>query len=123
MARGLILFAHGSRDPAWGESLHALAREIEAVAPGLRVRCAFLERLAPDLPTVLAERVCGQRGQFVRVQRDLPVLLEEARRVHPGVELRLLPVLSELPGMLAFLARTVVTLAEASVPVAASVAS
>jgi sirohydrochlorin cobaltochelatase len=132
MARGLILFAHGSRDPAWGESLHALAREIEAVEPGLRVRCAFLERLAPDLPTVLAELAPGLDRLDVcpvfwaangHVQRDLPVLLEEARRVHPGVELRLLPVLSELPGMLAFLARTVVTLAEASVPVAASVAS
>jgi hypothetical protein len=35
------------------------------------------------------------------------------------VELRLLPVLSELPGMLAFLARTVVALADAPAPASA----
>ena len=125
MSRGLILFAHGSRDPAWGESLHALAREIEAADPGLQVRCAFLERLAPDLPTVLAELVPGLTRLDVcpvfwaangHVQRDLPALLEDARRAHPGVELRLLPVLSELPGMLAFLAQTVVGLTGGSVP-------
>ena len=120
MARGLILFAHGSRDPAWGESLHALAREIQAVEPDLQVRCAFLERLAPDLPTVLAELAPGASRLDVcpvfwaangHVQRDLPALLDEARAAHPGLELRLLPVLSALPGMLAFLARTVVGLA------------
>jgi sirohydrochlorin cobaltochelatase len=125
MSRGLILFAHGSRDPAWGESLHALAREIEAADPGLQVRCAFLERLAPDLPTVLAELAPGLTRLDVcpvfwaangHVQRDLPALLEDARRAHPGVELRLLPVLSELPGMLAFLARTVVGLTQVSPP-------
>jgi sirohydrochlorin cobaltochelatase len=125
MSRGLILFAHGSRDPAWGESLHALAREIEAADPGLQVRCAFLERLAPDLPTVLGELAPGLTRLDVcpvfwaangHVQRDLPALLEDARRAHPGVELRLLPVLSDLPGMLAFLARTVVELTQVSPP-------
>ena len=125
MSRGLILFAHGSRDPAWGESLHALAREIEAADPGLQVRCAFLERLAPDLPTVLAQLApCLTRLDVCpvfwaangHVQRDLPALLEDARRAHPGVELRLLPVLSELPGMRTFLAQTVVGLTGGSVP-------
>ena len=122
MSRGLILFAHGWRDPAWGDSLHALAREIEASEPGLQVRCAFLERLAPDLPTALAELaprltrldVCpvfwAANGH---VQRDLPALLDDARRTHPGVEMHLLPVLSELPGMLEFLARVILSLGHA----------
>ena len=38
---------------------------------------------------------------------DVPPLLAELRRRHPGLQLRLLPVLSELPGMLDFIARAV----------------
>ena len=117
--RGVILFAHGSRDPLWRLPMDAVARRVAEAEPGTPVRCAFLERLAPDLPTVLGELAPGLTRLDVcpvfwaangHVQRDLPALLEDARRAHPGVELRLLPVLSELPGMLAFLARTVVGL-------------
>jgi hypothetical protein len=50
------------------------------------------------------------------VQRDLPALLARAREAHPGLGLRLLPVLSELPGMLDFLALTVGTLASTPDP-------
>jgi sirohydrochlorin cobaltochelatase len=118
--RGLILFAHGSSDPAWGRTLYALAERIAARQPALQVRCAFLERQAPEWPAVLAELapqvdrldVCpvfwAANGH---VQRDLPALLTRARETHPGVDLRLLPVLSDMPGMLDFLALTVTTLA------------
>jgi len=123
--RGLILFAHGSSDPAWGRTLHALAERLAALEPALQVRCAFLERQAPALPAVLAELapqvdhvdVCpvfwAANGH---VQRDLPALLEQARQAHPGLALRLLPVLSELPGVLDFLAATVGALASATDP-------
>jgi sirohydrochlorin cobaltochelatase len=123
--RGLILFAHGSSDPAWGRTLQALAERIAAWEPALQVRCAFLERQAPGLSDVLAELaplvdrldVCpvfwAANGH---VQRDLPALLARAREAHPGLSLRLLPVLSELPGMLDFLALTVGTLASTPDP-------
>jgi hypothetical protein len=38
---------------------------------------------------------------------DVPPLLASVERRHPGVEVRLLPVLSELPGMLDFIADAV----------------
>lgn len=117
--RGLILFAHGSSDPAWGRTLYALAERIAVREPALQVRCAFLERQAPGWAEVLAELaprvdrldVCpvfwAANGH---VQRDLPALLAQARETHPGVDLRLMPVLSDLPGMLDFLALTVASL-------------
>lgn len=117
--RGLILFAHGSSDPAWGRTLYALAERIDVREPALQVRCAFLERQAPGWAEVLAELaprvdrldVCpvfwAANGH---VQRDLPALLAHARETHPWVDLRLMPVLSDLPGMLDFLALTVASL-------------
>lgn len=117
MSRGLILFAHGSRDPAWASTLQALAGEISAIAPNVLVRCAFLELLQPDLPSVvddLANRVSEVDICPIfwsgggHVQRDLPRLLAQAQARHPLLALRLRPVLSELPGLLPWLARTLV---------------
>lgn len=115
MARGLILFAHGSRDPAWGQTLHALAGELAAVDPGLTVRCAFLELQPPDLSSVVAELAPQVQRLWVcpvfwaangHVRRDLPALLDQVRLAHPQLQLELLPALSDLPGMLPFLAGT-----------------
>jgi sirohydrochlorin cobaltochelatase len=47
------------------------------------------------------------------VRRDLPALLDEVRRAHPRLQLELLPALSDLPGMLPFLARTLVRMVRA----------
>jgi sirohydrochlorin cobaltochelatase len=122
MPRGLILFAHGSRDPAWGASLHALARELGAQDATLEVRCAFLELQAPDLGSAVAELAPQVQRLWVcpvfwaangHVRRDLPALLDEVRRAHPRLQLELLPALSDLPGMLPFLAGTLVTMVRA----------
>lgn len=120
MSSGLILFAHGSRDPAWGTTLQALAEAVRARDAALLVRVAFLEWQPPALPEVIAELAGQVRDLTVcpvfwaangHVQRDLPGLLEAARRAHPHLEVQLLPVLSELPGMLGFLADALTTLA------------
>jgi len=124
MSRGLILFAHGSRDPAWGASLHALARELGAQDPTLAVRCAFLELQTPDLGSVVAELAPQVQRLWVcpvfwaangHVRRDLPALLDKARHAHPGLQLELLPALSDLPGLLPFLAATLAKMVQSSV--------
>lgn len=114
MGGGLILFAHGSPDPRWSEPLHGLAGRVRALQPGRVVRIAYLERQTPTLAEVIEELAPAGGPIDVapvfwaangHVQRDLPVLLEEARRRHPGLELRLGNVLSQTPGLLDFLAR------------------
>ncbi|MDQ6621622.1 MAG: cobalamin biosynthesis protein CbiX, partial [Pseudomonadota bacterium] len=45
----LVLFAHGSRDAQWAEPFERIAALVRAAAPGVRLRVAYLERMAPDL--------------------------------------------------------------------------
>ena len=116
MRRGLILFAHGSRDPSWASSLESLSKEVRAIDPQREVRTAFLELQAPDLPTVIDEMAPRHTHLDIcpvfwaatgHVRRDVPALLEAARRHHPDLTLRLLPALSDLPGLLGFVARAI----------------
>ncbi len=110
---GLILFAHGARDPAWDRPLHELAQLITERNSALAVRVAFLELQSPDLGTVLDELATTCTHLTVlpvfwaaagHVTKALPELLARARARHPTLTLKALPVLSDLPGLLAFLA-------------------
>jgi len=49
MTTGLILFAHGARDPRWALPFEAVAARVRAQRPGVPVRLAFLEFMAPTL--------------------------------------------------------------------------
>jgi sirohydrochlorin cobaltochelatase len=91
---GIVLFAHGSREPEW-------ARPFERIAARLRtqflVELAYLERMKPTLEEAVAslaskgaERVrivpvfLGEGGH---VREDLPRLAAAARARHPGIEI------------------------------------
>ena len=112
--RGVILFGHGSRDPAWREPMDAVARRIAQKAPDTHVVCAFLELQAPDFPAAVAE--LARRGaehvtvlpMFLGVgkhaRQDLPALVQAARAAHPGVVFAVLPSVGELPEVIEALA-------------------
>ena len=112
--QALILFAHGARDARWSLTLGELARRVAARQPETLVLQAFLEFQPPDLAATLAEAVArgARRIELApvfwasggHVAADLPPLLADFRAAHPDVELAVLPVISELPGMLDFLA-------------------
>jgi sirohydrochlorin cobaltochelatase len=97
--RGIVLFAHGARDPRWAEPFERLADKLRAlVGEGARVSLAYLELMSPDLPTAVAAQVAAGCesitvvpvffGQGGHVRRDLPVVLDACRAAHPGVEIR-----------------------------------
>ncbi|MEK7943616.1 CbiX/SirB N-terminal domain-containing protein [Pigmentiphaga sp. YJ18] len=108
--RGIVLFAHGSRDPQWARPMDGLAQALRARDPGTPVEIAFLELMPPTLPEAIA--VLAARGVAeiavlpvfwaagAHVARDLARLLDEARAAHPALRFASLPVLSELPGVL-----------------------
>jgi len=112
--KGVIVFAHGSRDPLWRAPMDAVAARIAGRAPGVVVRCAFLELTQPDLPGAAAQMVAQGVSQaailpmFLGVGRhareDLPALVASLRAAHPGVAWRLLPAVGEDPRMLDLLA-------------------
>jgi len=111
---GVMVFAHGSRDPLWREPVEAVARAIAARDPGAVVSCAYLELCAPDMPAAAAELI--ERGATrIRVlplffgmgkhaREDLPVLLADLRSRYPGVLFEQLPTAGENPRLTALLA-------------------
>jgi len=115
-----LLFAHGARDPQWSCALHELARRIGDRAPALRVATAFLEFQPPGLAEGVAAlaQSCADIDILPifwapagHVANELPRLVEACQAAHPQLALRILPTLSELPGLLDFIAAQAVALA------------
>ena len=82
---GVIVFAHGSRDPLWRQPVEAVARRIAQGDPKARVTCAYLELSEPDLPSAAAALIDGGAtrlrvlplffGMGKHAREDLPVLM------------------------------------------------
>ena len=114
--RGIVLFAHGSRDERWRAPVEAVARRVVALDPSARVACAYLELVAPDLRTA-AEGLIAHGTGAIRmvplflgmgrhVREDLPRLLDELRQQHPTVAFTLAQAVGEEPEVIELLART-----------------
>src|SRR5438552_17947364 len=108
MARGLILFAHGSREPGWAEPFEQLAARVRVAAPQAQVRLAFLELMQPDLAGAAAQLVSagvdtirsvpiflGQGGHLPRV---LPLLVNALRAQFPEAKLAYPPAAGDHAG-------------------------
>ncbi len=111
---GVIVFAHGSRDPMWRAPVEAVARRIAERAPGTLARTAYLELTEPDLPSVASELVAAgvQRvhvlplffGMGKHAREDLPQLMAQLRTAHPGTVFEQLPTAGEDPLLIDLLA-------------------
>jgi sirohydrochlorin cobaltochelatase len=116
--KAVILFAHGARDARWSLTLGELAQRVRARTPDAHVAQAFLEFQPPTLEETIREVLHAGCTQIDivpvfwasggHIAYDVPPLLANLRTRYPMIELRLLPVLSELPGMLDFIADAVV---------------
>ncbi len=115
MKRGIVLFAHGARDPRWAEPFARVADAMRAADAGTPVAVAFLERMRPTLAeAVVSLLAAGARevdvvpvflGMGGHVRDDLPPLVESLRDAHPDVAFRLHGALGERPDVIAALAR------------------
>ena len=105
MKRGLLLFAHGARDPRWALPFEDIARRVRAADPAVAVALSYLEFMAPGLVeagAALAAQGCERvevlplfLGAGGHVRKDLPMLLEQLRGAHPGVAWVLRPAIGE----------------------------
>lgn len=102
---GLILFAHGSRDPQWRAPMEAVATRASTLAPEALVRCAYLELMSPDLPACVADLAAQGVSEitilpmFLGVGRhareDLPILVDDLRRNYPAIQFVLRTAIGE----------------------------
>jgi sirohydrochlorin cobaltochelatase len=111
---GVILFAHGSRDPLWRLPIDAVAQRMQEQQPRLPVAVAFLELTEPDLPSTV-ESLMKQGVAHVRIvpmflgvgrhaREDLPELVHDLNQAYPQMSFELLPAIGEHPAMTALLA-------------------
>ncbi|MDP3604857.1 MAG: CbiX/SirB N-terminal domain-containing protein [Polaromonas sp.] len=103
--RGIILFAHGSRDPLWHLPIEAVAAAIRARDGDALVACAYLELSTPDLAQCATDLIAAGARQlrvfplFLGVgkhaREDLPQLVAQLRAAHPGVPVELMAAAGE----------------------------
>lgn len=111
MTTGIILFAHGARDPDWAKPVLRLQRMLAERMPGAIVEPAYLEYLTPTLEGVAGALV--ERGAtelsivpvFIanggHLKDDLPVRVAAIGAAHPGIEVRIAPPIGEVDTILA----------------------
>lgn len=114
-ARGLILLAHGSRDPLWRKPIEAVASQIRDLAPAVHVRCAYLELTDPDLPSSVDELAALSvtsitvmplfLGVGRHAREDLPRLLAALQSSHPHITFDLKPAIGEDAQVIELMAR------------------
>jgi sirohydrochlorin cobaltochelatase len=124
MKRGLLLCAHGARDPLWAQPFEAVATRLRARAPDVVVQLAFLELMAPSLDdggAALARAGCSQvdvvplfLGAGGHVRKDLPATVARLGAAFPAVRWRLQDAIGEADAVIDAMAA--VALARAGEP-------
>jgi sirohydrochlorin cobaltochelatase len=112
--RGIVLFAHGSRDAAWRKPVEAVAARVLEKSPGVLVACAYLELMEPDLATAVAAMVRDGASHvdvvpmFLGVGRhareDLPRMAAQIRAEHPDCRIEVKDAVGENPRLIDLLA-------------------
>jgi sirohydrochlorin cobaltochelatase len=112
---GILLFAHGARDPRWAAPFEEVARRVAAARPRAAVALGFLEFMDPDLRgagATLAGAGCGRvdvvplfLGAGGHVRKDVPALLADLAAAHPQVAWRLRPAIGGTEAVIDAMAR------------------
>jgi sirohydrochlorin cobaltochelatase len=105
--QGIVLFAHGSRDPLWRLPIEAVSQQIKNISPSTEVMCAFLELTSPDLPTCV-QKMSEQGLAHISVvpmflgigkhaREDLPEIMQELKTNYPHIQFDLRRAIGEEP--------------------------
>ncbi len=109
----LLLFAHGSSDPAWAAPFERIRDTVVKLQPDLPVALAYLERMKPSFAEGVAHLAAAGATEITvaplflapggHVKSDLPALMAEASTRH-GIAIRAASSLGESPTMIAAMA-------------------
>ncbi len=120
---GILLFAHGARDPAWARPFETIAARMREAAGDRPVALAYLELMEPRLDTAahaLAAQGCTLitvvplfLGAGGHVRRDLPELLASLRAQLPAVTIRDTAAIGETEAITRAIAQAALTLVDA----------
>jgi sirohydrochlorin cobaltochelatase len=116
--RGIVLFAHGARDPEWARPFEALREAVRNQRPECPIALAYLEAMSPTLEeaiaTVVSEGALAVTvfplfmAQGGHLKQDLPRILDAIRASYPRIPISLEAPIGEVPEILAAIAGWVV---------------
>jgi sirohydrochlorin cobaltochelatase len=107
---GIVLFAHGARDPEWARPFEAIRDIVRARRPEFPVELAFLDFMTPGLGEAV-ESLVGKGVAAItifplfmapggHIRNDLPRIAGELRRAHPGIPIAVQTAVGEAPELL-----------------------
>lgn len=104
-----VVFAHGSSVESANDAVRSVAGEVARRGSLQPVVAAFLEGGRPDLRSALEEMAARGASRVIvipyfltlglHLQRNLPQLIEQARRAHPNLEIEVTAPLDGHPAM------------------------
>jgi sirohydrochlorin cobaltochelatase len=107
---GIVLFAHGSRDPQWARPFEAIRDRIRRARPECPICLAYLEVMSPNLEDAINQLIEDGAAAITifplfmaqggHLKEDVPRLLEAIRKLHPHMPLALEPTVGEIPEVL-----------------------
>jgi sirohydrochlorin cobaltochelatase len=108
--RGIVLFAHGARDPQWAEPFAAIRERVRASRPEYPIELAYLEMMSPTLEEAIASVIAEGAlavtvfplfmAQGGHLKQDLPRILDAIRASHPHIPIALEPPIGEVAEIL-----------------------
>jgi sirohydrochlorin cobaltochelatase len=120
--RGIVLFAHGARDPEWARPFEAIRERVRAKRPEYRIELAFLEMMSPSLEEAIDSLVAEGAlcvsvfplfmAQGGHLKHDIPQLLESIRARHPRIPVALESAIGDVPEILDAIASWILARAE-----------
>lgn len=108
--KGIILLAHGSRDPQWTGPFETIRAAVERRLPECATTLAYLEHSTPDF-TSAVDALVARRVNFIQVvplflgpgghvRRDVPQLVESAMARHAGMQFEIKPFIGDARAVL-----------------------
>jgi sirohydrochlorin cobaltochelatase len=106
----LVIFAHGSPIESANEAVRAFAADVARAGEYARVTAAFLGGGSPDLESAVGGAVEAGADHVIIVPyfltlglhltRDLPRIVDDIARIHPGVRVEVTPPLDGHPALI-----------------------
>jgi sirohydrochlorin cobaltochelatase len=108
--RGIVLFAHGARDPEWARPFEEIRDRVRASRPEYPIELAYLEIMSPTLEEAIASLIAEGASAITvfplfmaqggHLKGDLPRILDAIRASQPHVPISLESAIGEVPGIL-----------------------
>src|SRR3977135_1968988 len=99
--RGIVLFAHGARDPEWARPFEEIRSRVRSSRPEYPIELAYLELMSPSLEEAIDSLVTQGalsspvfplfRAQGGHLNQALPKILEAIRANSPRIPIALEP--------------------------------